>query len=78
MNLDPRLLGPFGYFEHFTPVVETAFRTGTMRHLGFMTVGALCRGAHMKKIMGAALVAARLGMTAFWIRHLISLSIQKC
>jgi hypothetical protein len=77
MDRDPSLLDLFGYFEHFTASVEAAFWTGTMRHLRFVTVGALRSRTHMKKIMGAALVAAGFGMTSFWIRHFISLSIQK-
>ena len=73
----PWLLGVFANFEHFTPGVETAFRTGTVRHFRLVTIGALRGGTHMEKIMGATLVAAGFGMTAFWIRHLDSLSIQK-
>jgi hypothetical protein len=67
-------LGLFANFEHFTAGVETAFRTGTVRHLRLVTIGALRGGTHMEKIMGATLVAAGFGMTAFWIRHFISLS----
>jgi hypothetical protein len=77
LGWDPRLLGFFANFEHFTPGVETAFRTSTMRHFCFVTVWALRGRAHMKKIVGTTLVAAGFGMTAFWIRHLDSLSIQK-
>jgi hypothetical protein len=41
MDLDPRFLALFGYFEHFAASVKAALRTSTMRHLGFMTVRAL-------------------------------------
>jgi hypothetical protein len=78
LGLGPRLLGFFANFENFTAGVETAFRTGTVRHLRLMTVGALRCGTHMEKIMGAALVTAGFGMTAFRIRHFISLSLQNC
>jgi hypothetical protein len=78
LGTSPRLLGVFANFEHFTAGVETAFRTGTVRHLRFVTVGALRGGTHMEKVMGAALVTAGFGMTTFWIRHLNSLSLQKC
>jgi hypothetical protein len=78
LGLGPLLLGFFANFENFTAGVETAFRTGTVRHLGLVTIGALRGGTHMEKIMGATLVAAGFGMTAFWVRHFISLSLQNC
>src|SRR5690242_12288198 len=77
-GMGPRLLSVFANFEHFKAGVETAFRTGPVRHLRFVTVGALRGGTHTEKIMGAALVTAGFGMTAFRIRHLNSLSLQNC
>jgi len=78
LGLGPRLLSFFANFEHFTAGVETALRTGTVRHLRLVTIRALGGGTHVEKIMGATLVAAGFGMTAFRIRHFISLSLQNC
>ena len=70
---NPRLLGFLANLDHFTAGVVTTLWTSAVRHFGFVTVGAFRGRTHMEKIMSAALVTARFGMTAFWVRHLKSL-----
>jgi hypothetical protein len=50
--------------------IMTAVGTRAMRHPEFMTVGALRERARREMIMGPPPIAARLGVSTFWIWHL--------
>ena len=63
----------FRDFDHFTAFVLAAMRTGAMRKLRFVAIGALGVAEHAQMIVSPARGSALFGVSSFWIRHLCSL-----
>jgi hypothetical protein len=63
----------FGNLDHFTALVAAAMRTGAMGKLGFVAIGALGVAEHAQMIVRPACRGALLGVSSFWIRHLVVL-----
>src|SRR4051794_18740754 len=55
--------------DHLVAAVLPAVGAGAMRHLDLPAVGAGGGGRAGQRVVGAALVAAGLGMAAFRVRH---------
>jgi hypothetical protein len=52
-----------------TSFVVPAVRAHAVRRLGLVTLRARPDGSRLQRVMRAPLATARLGVTAFWIRH---------
>jgi hypothetical protein len=63
----------FRDFDHFAALVLAAMRTGAMRKLGFVAIGALGVAEHAQMIVSPPGGGALLGVSSFWIRHLVVL-----
>jgi hypothetical protein len=68
ISIDGELTG-FLYFENVASLVRAALGAGTVRELAFVAVGALGEADGGKRVVGAALGGAGLGVTPLWIRH---------
>jgi hypothetical protein len=63
----------FRDFDHFAAFVLAAVRTGAMRKLRFVAIGALRVAEHAQMIVSPARGGALFGVSSFWIRHLVVL-----
>jgi hypothetical protein len=63
----------FRDFDHFAALVLAAMRTSSMGKLRFVTIGALGVAEHAQMIVSPPRGGALLGVSSFWIRHLVIL-----
>jgi hypothetical protein len=63
----------FRNLDHFAAFVAAAMRTGAVGKLRFVAIGALCVAEDLQMVMGPAGGGALLGVSAFRIRHGLSL-----
>jgi hypothetical protein len=63
----------FRNLNHFAALVAAAMRTGAVWKLGFVAIGALGVAEHAQMIVRPARRGALLGVSSFWIRHLVVL-----
>jgi hypothetical protein len=63
----------FRDFDHFTALVLAAMRTGAVRKLRFVAIGALGVAEHAQMVVRPAGGSALLGVSALWIWHLVVL-----
>jgi len=63
----------FRDFNHFAAFVLATMRTGAMWKLRFVAIGALGVAEHAQMIVSPASGGALLGVSSFWIRHLVIL-----
>jgi hypothetical protein len=63
----------FRDFDHFAALVAAAMRTGAVRKLRFVAIGALGVAEHAQMVVSPARGGALLGVSSFWIRHLVVL-----
>ena len=59
-------------FNDFTALVLSAVRANAVRHFGLVAIGALGVGRSAEGIVSAAGLRARVGVSAFRIRHGLS------
>jgi hypothetical protein len=72
MGKDVSLGGRFDYFAAF---VLPAMGADAMRHFRFVAIGALGVGGLAEGVVSAAVLGARVGVSAFRIRHFVSTSL---
>jgi hypothetical protein len=63
----------FRDFNYFAALVLAAMRTGAMRKLRFVAIGALGVAEHAQMIVSPPGGSTLLGVSSFWIRHLVVL-----
>src|SRR5258708_22367111 len=61
----------FDYFYDFAALIFSAARAHPVRQFGFVATGALGEHRAGQRIVGAARRGAALGMTSFWIGHVL-------
>jgi hypothetical protein len=61
----------FRNLDHFPAFVAAAMRTGAVGELGLVAIGALGVAGHAQMVVGPARGGSLLGVSAFWIRHLV-------
>jgi len=64
----------FRNLNHFAAFIAAAMRTGTVREFGFVAIGALGAASDLEMVMGPAGGGALLGVSAFRIWHILSLT----
>jgi hypothetical protein len=64
----------FRNLDHFPAFIAAAMRTGAVREFGFVAIGALGAAGDLEMVMGPAGGGALLGVSAFRIWHILSLS----
>src|SRR5579863_2448270 len=67
------VLAGFLDFENFPALIVSAFRASPMRHLALMAVGTFGERVVFQEIVSAPASGPRLGVSPFWIWHLIPL-----
>src|SRR5678815_1958462 len=68
----------FGDLNHFAALVLAAVRANAMGQLGFVAVGAVGHSGAGQVIMGPPHGGPPLGMSSFWIWHLLSQLLERC
>jgi hypothetical protein len=63
----------FRNLNYFAAFIAAAMRTGAVRELGFVAIGALGAASDLEMVMGPASGGALLGVSAFRIWHILSL-----
>ncbi len=63
----------FRDFDHFAAFVLAAMRAGAMGKLRFVAIGALGMAEHTQVVVSPSGGGALLGVSSFWIRHLVIL-----
>jgi len=61
----------FRNLDHFAALVAATVRTGAVRKLRFVAIGALGVAEHAQMVVSPARGGSLLGVSAFRIRHLI-------
>jgi len=60
----------FRNLNYFAAFIAATMRTGAVRKLGFVAIGALGAAGDLEMVMGPACGGALLGVSAFRIRHI--------
>ena len=66
----------FRDLDHFATFIAAAMRTGAMRELRFVAIGALGAAQGAQMVVRPARGGTLLGVSAFWIRHLLFLELS--
>jgi hypothetical protein len=68
-----------GFFdvENFAAFIVTALGAGAVRHLLLVAVGALGKGMAFQSVVSPAGRGALLGVSSFWIRHVIEFLLRR-
>jgi hypothetical protein len=56
-------------FNNLTAFILAAVRANAVRQFWFVAVGALSESGLAERVMGAAILRARIGVSSFGIRH---------
>src|ERR1700678_1205110 len=68
----------FRNLDHFATFIAAAMRTGAVGEFRFVAIGALGVAGYAQMVMGPARGRSLLGVSAFWIRHLVVPLICDC
>ena len=66
----------FRNLDHLAAFVTAAMRAGAVRELRFVAIGALGAAQGAQMVVRPARGGALLGVSAFWIRHLVFLELS--